>query len=250
MHLFELTRYLDSYLKIADIKDYGPQGLQIEGRSTIRKIVGAVDSHQPVVDAALASGADLLLVHHGIFWGREQMLNGHFGRLVKSFMKHDLNLYAAHLVLDAHPEVGNNAQLAKILGFKVVEWFAKAQGTAVGVIAEVDSPIDFDEFAARYQTRVGPINLAQKMENGQCRRIGIVSGLGASYIEEAKALGCDTFLTGETSHVHYYSALNTGLNALYGGHYASETVCIKALGAHLVDKFGIEFEFIDLPTGL
>lgn len=250
MQLTELVTYLDPYLRIADIKDYGPQGLQIEGRSQVNKIVGAVDSHQPVVDRALQRGADLLLVHHGIFWGKEQMMNGHYGRLIKSFMQNDLSLYAAHLVLDAHPEVGNNAQLAKILGLSVVEWFAKAQGTPVGAIAEAPTPIPFSALVESYKTLVGPVNLAQQVASPTCKRIGIVSGLGAGYIEEAKALGCDTFLTGETSHVHFYNATNCGINAIYGGHYASETVCIKALGQHLVERFGIEFEFIDLPTGL
>lgn len=250
MYLSELVDYLDSYLKIAEIKDYGVQGLQIEGRQEVRKIVGAVDSHQPVIDAALQKGADLLLVHHGIFWGKEQPFTGHFGRLIKTFIGNELSLYGAHLALDAHPEVGNNAQLAKILGLDIVEWFAKAQGTAIGVIAEAPEPLPFDDLLDRYQERIGAVNLSQAVHKQPCKRIGIVSGFGASYLEEAKTLGCDTFLTGETSHVHYYSAINTGLNVIYGGHYASETVCIKALGEHLRQKFAIDFEFIDLPTGL
>ena len=121
----ELITYLDGYLQIAAIKDYGPQGLQVEGREQVNKIVGLVDAQLPCLEAALASGADMLLVHHGIFWGPTQPLAGSFGRLVRSYFEAEINLYAAHLALDAHPEVGNNAELARRLGLEIAAALVK-----------------------------------------------------------------------------------------------------------------------------
>jgi dinuclear metal center YbgI/SA1388 family protein len=246
----ELVRYLDGYLKIAEIKDYGPQGLQIEGRAEVQRIVGMVDSHQPCVDAALARDADLLLVHHGIFWGGPQKLSGSFGKLVRTYMKADLNLYAAHLALDAHPEVGNNAELARLLGLDVFDWWGKVNGVPLASLAESSETLTVETLVQRYEETVGPVKLVLAHGPAQIRRVGILSGSGARQIEEAAALGCDAFLTGETSHAQYYDALNAGINVIYGGHYTSETVGVQALGRHLQETFGLDFEFIDLPTGL
>lgn len=246
----ELVRYLDGYLKIAEIKDYGPQGLQIEGRANVQRIVGMVDSHQPCVDAALARDADLLLVHHGIFWGGAQKLSGSFGKLVRTYMKADLNLYAAHLSLDAHPEVGNNAELARRLGLDVFDWWGKVNGVPLASLAESSETLTVETLVQRYEETVGPVKLVLAHGPAQIRRVGILSGSGARQIEEAAALGCDAFLTGETSHAQYYDALNAGINVIYGGHYTSETVGVQALGRHLQETFGLDFEFIDLPTGV
>lgn len=246
----ELTQFLDEYLKIPEIKDYGPQGLQIEGRTEIHKIIGAVDAHLPVVEMALARGADMLLVHHGIFWGGPQKIAGGYGRLVRTYIQADLNLYAAHLALDAHPEVGNNAQLARRLGLEVTSWWGKVNGVPLAALAESPEPISFDELVARYREAVGDVKLVLAHGPTQIRRVGILSGFGAREIEEAASLGCDAFVTGETSHAQYYDALNNGMNVLYGGHYTSETVGVQALGQLLNEKFGVAFEFVDLPTGL
>ncbi|MCB0113067.1 MAG: Nif3-like dinuclear metal center hexameric protein [Caldilineaceae bacterium] len=246
----ELVQFLDEYLKIPEIKDYGPQGLQIEGRGEIHKIIGAVDAHLPVVETALARGADMLLVHHGIFWGGPQKIAGGYGRLVRAYIQADLNLYAALLALDAHPEVGNNAQLARRLGLEVTSWWGRVNGVPLAALAESPEPISFDELTARYRAAVGDVNLVLAHGPAQIHRVGILSGFGAREIEEAASLGCDAFITGETSHAQYYDALNFGMNVLYGGHYTSETVGVQALGQLLVEKFGVAFEFVDLPTGL
>lgn len=246
----ELVRYLDEYLRIHEIQDYGPQGLQIEGRETIHKIVGMVDAQIPCVEAALAHGADFLLVHHGIFWRQPRRLVGGFRRLVQLYLGNNLNLYAAHLALDAHPEVGNNAELARRLGLTVVDWWARVNGVPLAVLAESEAPLSVDEIVARYEAQVGPVRLVQQHGPEQVRRVGILSGFGISHIEEAARLGCDLFLTGETSHAAYYDGLTLGLHVIYGGHYTTETVGVQALGRHLQERFGIEFEFVDLPTGL
>jgi dinuclear metal center YbgI/SA1388 family protein len=246
----ELVHYLDDYLRIAEIRDYGPQGLQVEGREEVNVIVGAVDAHQPCLDAALLHEADLLLVHHGIFWGSTQKIAGSFGRLVRSYITSDVNLYAAHLALDGHPEVGNNVELARRLGLEVVDWWGEVQGTRIGVVATAGDGIKFDYLQARFEQSVGSPVLVQPFGPRVCDRVAIVSGGGAPFIEQAAALRCDTIVTGETSHAHFYSASNCGCNVIYGGHYTSETVGVQALGAHLADKFGIDFHFVDLPTGI
>ncbi|MBX2998175.1 MAG: Nif3-like dinuclear metal center hexameric protein [Caldilineaceae bacterium] len=246
----ELVRYLDDYLKIAEIKDYGPQGLQIEGRADVQRIIGMVDAHQPCVDAALARGVDLVLVHHGVFWGEARKLSGSFGKLIRTYMDADLNLYAAHLALDAHPEVGNNAELARRLGLTVHDWWGKVNGVPLAPLAESSELLTVETLVQRYEETVGPVKLVLAHGPNQIRRVGILSGFGARQIDEAAALGCDAFITGETSHAQYYDALNAGINVIYGGHYTSETVGVQALGRHLSEKFGLDFEFIDLPTGL
>ena len=246
----ELVRYLDDTLRINEVADYGPQGLQIEGRPQVDKIVGLVDAHQPCVQAALDRSADLMLVHHGIFWGGAKPLVGSYGRLVRAFVEHDLNLYAAHLALDAHPLWGNNAELARRLGLIVTDWWANVKGTPLAVLAECEVPLPFDELVDRYRERVGMPRLVQAGGPALVKKVGILSGFGADKIADAAGLGCDAYITGETSHSKYYEAVNAGINLLYGGHYTSETVGVQALGAHLAERFNVDFEFVDLPTGL
>lgn len=250
MNRNELVEYLDSYLQIKAIKDYGPQGLQIEGRQEVQRIIGLVDAHQPCVEAAIEKGADLMLVHHGIFWGPPKRLAESYGRLVRTYMEANLNLYAAHLALDAHHEVGNNTELARRLGLTVQDWWGVVNGTPLAALAEAEEPLALDALVARFEEAVGPIKVVQAHGPSMVKRVGILSGFGANNIEEAASLGCDTYITGETSHAQYYEALNAGINLIYAGHYTSETVGVQALGLHLQEKFEIEFEFVDLPTGM
>lgn len=246
----ELVAYLDSYLRIAEIRDYGPQGLQVEGREEVQQIIGMVDAHQPCVDAALSQGADLILVHHGIFWSAPKPLRGGYGILVRTMLDANVNLYAAHLALDVHPEVGNNAELARRLGLEVAEWWGNANGVKIAALATASHGVKLDYLVDRFEHTVGPVKLVQSYGPRIIHRVGILSGFGAREIEEAARLGCDLYLTGETSHAQYYDAQNAGINVIYGGHYTTETVGVQALGAHLQEKFGLDFAFIDLPTGL
>jgi dinuclear metal center YbgI/SA1388 family protein len=246
----ELVHYLNQYLRIDEIKDYGPQGLQIEGRSEVNTIVGAVDSHLPCVEAALLHEADLMLVHHGIMWGPARLLSGHYGLLVRTLMMAHLNLYAAHLALDGHPEVGNNVELARRLGLEVSDWWAPFNGVKIGVIAAATQGVSFAHLVDRFAQNVGRPNIVQPFGAPASTKVAILSGGGAGEIEAAVALGCDTIITGETSHVHYYDAQNLGVNVLYGGHYTSETVGVQALGEHLANRFNLSFRFVDLPTGV
>ncbi|MBK8049928.1 MAG: Nif3-like dinuclear metal center hexameric protein [Anaerolineales bacterium] len=161
MHRTELVNYLDGYLRIAEIRDYGPQGLQIEGRDEVRKIVGTVDAQMPCLEEALARGGDLLLVHHGIFWGPPQPIAGSYGRLVRGYLQAELSLYAAHLALDAHAEVGNNAELARRLGLEVQDWFAPINGVKLGAIGVAHHGIKLSYLVDRFEQNVGPVKLVQ-----------------------------------------------------------------------------------------
>lgn len=246
----ELVRYLDRYLRIDAIADYGPQGLQVEGAGEVTRIAFTVDAGQPCIDAAIKVGAQMQLVHHGLFWGGQELIRGPFGRKIQRLLQANLNLYAAHLPLDAHPEVGNNAELARLLELTVESWFCNVKGADIGVVALAPDGTTPESLAAALKARLGVEPRVLAHGPGAVQRVAIVSGSGIDRAREAAALGADTFITGETSHAHYYAAVELGMNVLFAGHYATETVGLKALGRHLNGKFGLETVFIDLPTGM
>ena len=248
MNVQELSAYLDDYLRIAEIADYGPQGLQIEtDNAEVHKIALAVDSAPPVIEAAAEWGADMLLVHHGIFWGGPERIAGPLGERVRACMRSGVNLYAAHLPLDAHPEVGNNAVLAKMLGLNEIVWWGAMKGTPLGVCGDVN-PSLLKDVIAKLDTNLNTQSRLLKHGPSTVRRIAILSGGGAGVVGEAAALGADTYITGETSHSQYWLASDYGINVIFSGHYATETVGVQALGDHLVEKFGVETRFFDFPT--
>ena len=246
----DLVAYMDEFLKIGETRDYGPQGLQIEGTDDVQRIVATVDSGPPCIQGAVDHGADLLLVHHGLFWGQERRIAGSFGRLVRRCLEADLNLYAAHLALDAHPVVGNNAVLAERLGLEVKGWWGEYKGTPIAAMGEASPGTTLQSLVGALEQRVGPPVLVQAHGPTEVKRVGICSGGAAEMAAGAAALGCDTFLTGETDQSHIYIAESEGINVIYGGHYSTETVGVQALGEHLALKFGLDFEFVDLPTGV
>lgn len=245
----KLTTYLDNYLHIADIKDYGPQGLQVEtGNRAIRRIALAVDTAPPVIKAAADWQADMLLVHHGILWRSVERIAGPLGERVRLLMQHGINLYAAHLPLDAHPEVGNNAVLARMLGVEIAQWWGAPTGVPLGVIGPVAGSPLRSQMVQRIEQKLH--SRVRVLPHGpeKVATMAILSGFGADEIAEVKALGADTYLTGETSHANYWAAADYGLNVMYAGHYATETVGVQALGQHLADAFGVEVKFFDFPT--
>ncbi len=248
MNLHDLSSYLDQYLRIAEIADYGPQGLQIEtDNQDVKKIALAVDSAPAVIQAAADWGADMLLVHHGIFWGGPQKIAGPFGERVRTSMRTGVNLYAAHLPLDAHPEVGNNAVLADMFGLDNREWWGNFKGTPLGVIGDIN-PTLLKDIVAKLDNKLGTKSRLLAHGANTVRKLAILSGGGAGMVEEVVALGADAYITGETSHSQYWLASDFGINVIFGGHYATETVGVQALGAHLNQKFDLETQFFDFPT--
>lgn len=246
-----LVAYLDDYLRVGEIKDYGPQGLQVEtDNEEIIRIALSVDAGPAVIEAAAEWGADMLLVHHGVLWRSVERIAGPLGRRVRLFMKHGLNLYAAHLPLDAHQEVGNNAVLAEMMAVSIEEWWCMPTGVPIGVYGSVAEGTTLDGFVGRLEAKLN--TKARVLAHGPeiINNVAIISGFGVDEAAEAKAMGADTFLTGETSHSNYWAASDYGLNIIFAGHYATETVGVQALGRHLAERFGLEVKFFDFPTGM
>jgi dinuclear metal center YbgI/SA1388 family protein len=248
--LKELVAYLDSYLRVAEIGDYEEalNGLQLVNSGSVTRLAAAVDACQAVIDGAAAQGADLLLVHHGLFWRGLEPLTGRHGARVRSMIRSDIALYSAHLPLDLHPEVGNNAVLARMLGLAELEPFGEAKGQAIGLCGNVN--LSVAEFAASVASSLAVEPRVIAAGPDTVRRVGVVTGGGGSMIEQAREAGLDTYLTGEGAHHTYFDAEEWGLNVIYAGHYATETVGVKALAEHLERQFGLPWEFVHHPTGL
>jgi dinuclear metal center YbgI/SA1388 family protein len=251
MDINELVDYLNDYLKVDDIDDYGPQGIQVEaGARQVQRVALAVDTAPPVIEAAADWGAQMLLVHHGVLWGKLEAIAGPLGRRVRALLANDIHLYSAHLPLDAHPEVGNNAVLARMLGVEVREWWCEPMNTPLAVLGTAPTDTTLDAFVGQIESQLDTKVRVLAHGPQQVSRVAILSGFGADHVAGAADMGADTFLTGETSHAHYWGAADRGLNVIYAGHYATETVGVKALGDLLSQKFGLETRFFDFPTGM
>ena len=248
--LRDLVTYLDEYLSITSIQDYpnALNGLQVEGRDAVDRIAVAVDASVASIEAAIDSGAGLLIVHHGLFWDGNRPVTGRRYRRLKALLDAEVALYSAHLPLDAHPDVGNNAVLADALGIAARGRFAPFQGAELGVWG--DLKISREALCARLDDVLG--GRVKLIPGGPERieRVGVVTGGGGSFVAAALAAGLDALITGEGSHHTYFDATEGGLNLYYGGHYATETWGVRALGRHLEERFGLPWTFIDQPTGL
>lgn len=246
----EVAHYLDEYLAIREIPDWkhALNGLQVDGGRAVRRVAAAVDASEQTVREAIAQECDLLLVHHGLFWGGNRPVTGARYRRLKLLLAADLAVYSAHLPLDVHPEVGNNAVLARRLGLEPDGTFGRFEGRAIGVCGTLE--MERSELFSRLESTLkGPVRVIAGGP-ARVRRIGVITGSGGSMLEEALAAGLDTLITGEGSHHTYVDAMEGGLNLFYGGHYATETWGVRALAEHLSGRFGVEWRFIDAPTGL
>ncbi len=243
----DLVSYLDQLLNIHGIADYGLQGLQVEGSPEVDKIAVGVDTAHATIDGALAAGADMLLVHHGIFWGPSRCISGPFGNKIRRFIEADLNLYAAHLSLDAHPTLGNNAELCRLLDLQVVGTYFSYNGTDVGILAEPVLPVSFSSLVQTFSDAIRSPLRVDAFGPEQPQRIAICSGNAIRSLEEAQALGCDSMVTGETDYAMVHMPEELGMNVIYGGHYATETLGVKALARHLHDQFALPWAFVDVP---
>ncbi len=250
MHLKDLTNYLDTYLQLADFVDNSQNGLQVQGREEIHRIAAAVDVCQETIDAAAAANIDLLIVHHGLFWEKPEKIIGAHYRRVKKLIDAGINLYGAHLPLDAHPELGNNAVLARRLGFEPAAGFGSHHGRDIGYIAEATSAISQAEFLNRLHDALGMNVRADFFGASTIQRIAVVTGGGAFLLPQAIAAGVDAYITGESSHSRYHFSKENRFNVVYGGHYATETFGVIALVQHLEAKFHLPYQFLDFPTGL
>ncbi len=256
--LAELAGYLDRYLRIGEVpdEDGALNGLQAECRSgQVTRIVAAVDASLATITGVAKQGGGepdrpLLLVHHGLFWDGNVPLTGRRYRRVRALLDGDIALYAAHIPLDLHPEVGNNHVLGRQLGLTGIEPFDTYRGIAIGVQGTLEPAVPREALVERIASLLG--GAAKLIPGGPplARRVGVITGGAGDRIGAAHEAGLDTYLTGEGAHHTYFDAMELGVNAIYAGHYATETVGVKALAAHLAARFGIPWEFHDHPTGL
>ncbi len=243
--LSTLVEEADRFLNAARIADYCPNGLQVEGRPQVRRIVSGVTASQALLDAAVEAEADVVLVHHGYFWkGEDARVTGMKRRRLQTLLGHDISLLAYHLPLDLHPEVGNNVQLARQLEITVEGPLDPDNPRVVGLLGSLAEPMTARDFARRVQEVLGREPLLVEGA-GMVRRIGWCTGGGQGYIDDAIAAGVDLFLTGEASEQTFHSARENGVSFIAAGHHATERYGVQALGDYLARRFAIEHLFID-----
>ena len=248
--LAAVVKYCEATLRTRSIGDYdgAVNGLQVENSGKVTRIAATVDASLATVKLAVAAKADLLIVHHGLFWSPSHPWTGKRRELMRMLVENDLAVYSSHLPLDAHPRLGNNAQLCAALGLKKLKPFFATHGQPIGF---------------KSQTKISRTELVKRLERATsaksrllpggaeiCRNIGVVTGGAGDGLQTAAEEGVDTFITGEGPHWTYTQAEELELNVLYGGHYATETFGVKALAAELSRKFKLPWKFLDHPTGL
>ncbi|KKN95403.1 hypothetical protein LCGC14_0179300 [marine sediment metagenome] len=244
-----LVDYCDSLLDSAAYQDYCPNGLQIEGRAVVSRIVTGVTASQALVDAAVEQGADLLLVHHGYFWkGEPAPLTGIKQKRIKTLLAGNVSLLAYHLPLDVHSELGNNVQLAKLMGWRVAGGLEPGNPRSIGLHGELAEALSGDALAKQLSRVLGRPPLHVAGNDRPIKRIAWCTGAAQGYIEKAIALGVDAYVTGEVSEPTVHIARENGIHFFAAGHHATERYGVKALGERLAQQFGIEHAFVDIDN--
>lgn len=243
MLLNELRDYIGSLLEASRFRDYCPNGLQVEGRAEVLRIATGVSASQHLLEAATAWGADAIIVHHGYFWRNEDAaVTGIKKRRIAHLLQHDVSLLAYHLPLDAHPELGNNAQLAKRMGWEVQGRFGEQDIASYGMLPQAQT---LAQLATHLSAQLGRTPQIIGEPSLSVKRIAWCSGSAQSYFEQAIALGVDAFMTGEISEQNVHVARETGVAFIAAGHHATERFGVSALGEHLAQHFGIVHRFFD-----
>jgi len=240
----DILDYAAELLELASFPDYGPQGMQVVGAADVSKIVCAVSSSLELFERAAAAGAQLVVVHHGLLWENEpRTIDLRMRRRLEALFDADLTLAAYHLALDAHPEVGNNALLARELGVEVERAFG-----GIGVGGRLANAEPLEAFLDRVRERIAPKPLALGGQDGIVERVAIMSGGGGRHLADAAAEGYDVFLTGEAEEPSLHTARELGITLVAAGHYATERLGVQALTARLAEHFELDWEFIELPN--
>ena len=249
MDILQLSHYLDNLLDIKEIKDSpnAMNGLQVQNTGDIKKVGLAVDLCMATIEKAVAAECNMMFVHHGVLWGGVKPIRGNFYGKISTMIRENLGLYSAHLPLDMHPILGNNKVLADQLELNELEPFGEYEGQKIGFKGRLKS-LSAEELGARLEGKLGsPVKV---IGSGEVQTLGIVSGGAADILSQAAVAGLDAYLTGEGSNHHYHEAIENECVLILGGHYATETGGVKAVGKHLEEQFGIKTEFIDYPTGI
>jgi len=246
----QLLAYLDKLLGVKQFEDYCPNGLQVEGQDSIRRIVTGVTASQALIDAALVQEADTLLVHHGYFWkGEEARITGIKKQRLQALLGHDINLFAYHLPLDAHPLLGNNAQLGRVLGLDVEGRLMPEKGDAsIGLTGRLPDVMTAQEFASHLESVLGRTVVHVGDSDDEIETVGWCTGGAQGYINLALQQGMDAYISGEISEQTTHFARETGIHYFACGHHATERYGVKALGEHLAGQFGVEQVFIDIDN--
>lgn len=243
----ELLHYLDGMLRVNEISDYCPNGLQVEGTNKIEKIVTGVTASQALVDAAIDAKADALIVHHGYFWkGESQVITGMKKRRLSALLANDINLYAYHLPLDVHPEFGNNRQLASLLNVQNVSAVTSVKPVGVIMQGNLEKETDGTALQSQLQKALGRDVLLEGPTTKPISTLAWCTGGGQGFIEQAVDLGVDAFITGEVSEQTVHTAREMGISFFAAGHHATERYGVKSLGEHIAQKFDVPVEFIDI----
>lgn len=242
----ELETYLATLLDVGRFRDYGPNGLQVEGRAEVRRIVSGVTASLALIDAAVAAQADAIVVHHGLFWrGQDGRVVSWMKQRLQTLLAHDINLYAYHLPLDAHAELGNNAQLGRQFGWVADARFGEQD---LGFIGAAPQPMDIEALRLLIAQRLGRPVTAVAGDGRPLQRVAWCSGGAQGYFESAIAAGADAFVTGEISEPQAHLARETGVAFLACGHHATERYGAQALGEHLAERFGLAHQFIEIDN--
>ena len=252
----DIGQHLDGLLRVGDIPDFAGalNGIQVETEDPITTVAAAVDARERTIRAAVDAGANLLIVHHGLFWSGTQPLRGAFLRRVRLLLEHNVAVYSAHLPLDMHPDLGNNALLARELGLEPSTGFARYKTVDIGVAGTCDVPTrELVARATRFATAYGhDVRTAGETDGKVTRRWAICTGAGAGQdtLREAINAGIDTLIVGEGPHWTAIDGEEAGLTIIYAGHYATETLGVRALATEVSERFGLPWVFLDAPTGL
>jgi dinuclear metal center YbgI/SA1388 family protein len=251
-NLSDILNFFEAELESTKFKDASLNGLQVEGKARVRKIAASVDCGLSVVQKASAINADLLLVHHGLFWGQVLAVQGAHKNVVKSLLESEISLVAQHLPLDASPEYGNNYSLARILELKNLQPSAEYHGQTIGCLGENSGGSSLKEIVDKLHSSLDGCEDIKTLSFGPSspQRVCIVSGSAADQLYRFAEEGFDTFITGEPKQFAYHYCKDNKLNAIFAGHYATETAGVKNLAKAAAKKFSIEWEFIDEPTGI
>ncbi|MCG9626707.1 Nif3-like dinuclear metal center hexameric protein [Vibrio mediterranei] len=250
MNNLQLETVLNEKLSPQLIKDYCPNGLQVEGASEINKVVTGVTASQALIDYAVSVNADALLVHHGYFWkGEPEAIRGMKGKRIRTLIKNDVNLYGYHLPLDIHPELGNNARLAELLDIEVIDGL-EGHPQSVAMFGKLAQPMTGEAFAQKIAQVLSrePLHIAPEQAEKMIETVGWCTGGGQDYIELAASKGLDAFISGEISERTTYTARELNIHYFAAGHHATERYGIKALGEWLASAHGLDVEFIDIDN--
>jgi len=247
--LHEMVAYMDRLLEVDTIGDYCPKGLQVEGRREVSRLVTGVSACLPLFERAVEAGAQLVLVHHGMFWDNEsRVVRGSLKERLRFLLANDLSLVGYHLPLDRHPEVGNNAGLFRRLGLVERRPFGLYKGQTIACMGDLPEPLPFDAFRARVADMLGGEGLVLPFGPDTVLTVAICSGGAPDLVREAIERGADAYLTGEASESVYHLAREEGIHYLGAGHHRTERFGVMALGEALEREFGVESRFVDIPN--